>query len=125
MKFNEAMQLLEKGKKVTRNPWLGSIYFMMEDNDIKCYQPKLQPYIYNENIMVSDGWMVEGVEGEFKFYDIIDQLQAGKKCHLKEWKETYIYLDRSIKTLVIHSMEVFPFAIDFAAFMAQDWVGVI
>lgn len=118
------MELLQKGSRVTRHPWIGSIYFMMEGNDVKSYQPKLQPYAYNEDIMVSDGWIVEGVEGEFKFYDIIQYLMQGAKAKLKDWKESYIYLDGSVKALVVHSMDVFPFVPDFASFVAQDWVDL-
>ncbi len=124
MKFNEAMQLLEKGSKVTRQSWTGSIYFMMEDKDVKSYQPKLQPYAYNEDIMISDGWIVEDMKGEFKFYNIIQYLMQGSKARLKDWKESYIYLDSSTKSLVMHSMDIFPFVPDFAAFLAQDWVEI-
>jgi hypothetical protein len=123
MKFNEAMKLLEQGKKVTRQSWVGSIYFVMDGSDVKSYQPKLQPYAYNEDIMVSDGWVVEGLEGEHKFYDIISQLQDGKKCHPKEWKEDcFIYFDQTLQGLALRTMEMFPFSVEFSSFMAQDWV---
>jgi hypothetical protein len=82
----------------------------MDGSDVKSYQPKLQPYAYNEDIMVSDGWVVEGLEGEHKFYDIISQLQDGKKCHPKEWKEDcFIYFDQTLQGLALRTMEMFPF----------------
>lgn len=124
MKFNEAMQKLEQGSKVTRQPWFGSVYFMLEEKEVKSYQPKLAAYTYNEEIMISDGWKVVGEEGEFKFYDIIPYLQKGLKAYMKDWKESYIYLDPTIKGLAIHSMEVFPFTLDFNSFVSEDWVVV-
>lgn len=122
MRFNEAMEKLQAGEKVTRSPWLGSIYFMLDGKDVKSYQPKLGAYIYNEDIMVSNGWEVQGVEGEHKFYDIILYLQQGAKARMKDWKESYIYLDNTMKGLAIHSMDIFPFTPDFESFTAQDWV---
>jgi hypothetical protein len=124
MKFNEAMESLQKGLKVTRQPWIGSIYFLMDGNDVKSYQPRLAPYNYNEDVMISDGWIVESMEGEYKFYDIIDYLQKGLRAYMKNWKESYIYLDKSSKALVIHSMEIFPFIPEFSSFIAQDWVVI-
>lgn len=124
MKFDEAMKLLEQGHKVTRLPWKGSIYFMVEGEDVRSYQPKLAAYAYNEDIMVSDGWLVDDKEDEYKFYDIIPLLIQGSKAKLKDWKESFIYLEPKDKILVIHSMDIFPFIPDFSAFVATDWVEV-
>jgi len=122
MKFNKAMEALQNGSKVTRQGWVGSIYFTLDGKEVKSYQPRLQPYAYDEDVMISDGWKVEGIEGEFKFYDIIDYLQQGLKAKIRDWKDSFIYFDRSAKYLVIHSMESFPYVIDFESFTAQDWV---
>ena len=122
MKFNEAMEQLQQGNKVTRQPWAGSVYFLLDGNDVKSYQPKLQPYAYNEDIMISDNWIVEGIEGEHKFYDIINYLQQGFSASMKDWKESYVYFDESAKGLVIHSMDIFPFVPDFSSFVSQDWI---
>ncbi|MCF1193181.1 DUF2829 domain-containing protein [Mangrovimonas sp. AS39] len=122
MKFCEAMEKLKAGSRVTREPWKGGVYFVMVAEDVKSFQPKLSPYIYNEDIMVSDGWMVEGDENEYKFCDIIPFLQQGKHARLKDWNNMYIYLDRQNKMLVVHSMEVLPFVPDFDSFVAQDWI---
>ena len=122
MKFCEAMDRLKEGAKVTRQPWVEGVYFLMDGSDVKSYQPKLAHFIYNEDIMVSDGWLVDGVEGEFKFCDIIGYLQQGARARLNEWKEAFIYLDPIDKVLVINSMEIFPFTPQFSDFVAQDWI---
>ena len=122
MKFNEAMEALKEGKKVTRQQWLGSMYFLLDDNDVKSYQPKLSVYNYNEDIMVSDGWEVEGEEGTFFFYDIIDFLNKGKKAKLSDWDNMYIHYDANAKYLTLYAMDVFPYQPDFAAFLATDWI---
>ncbi len=125
MKFCEAMDKLKSGAKVTREPWRQGVYFLIDGTDVKSFQPKLAPYVYNEDIMVSDGWIVESKIGEFKFCDIIEFLKKGYKAMLKDWKETFIYLDQSTKMLVVNSMEVFPFIPQFDDFVAQDWVVIV
>ncbi len=122
MKFCEAMDELRNGKKVTRNPWRQGVYFLMQGDDVKSYQPKISPYIYNEDIMVSDGWYVEGLDQEMKFCNIIPYLQQGAMARMDSWKEAWIYYDGSSKGLVVHSMDEFPFIPDFESFTAQDWI---
>lgn len=124
MKFCEAMDKLKEGAKVTRQPWAEGVYFLMDGSDVKSYQPKLAHFLYNEDIMVSDGWVVDGIEGEFKFCDIISYLQQGARARLNEWKESFIYLDPTDKVLVVNSMEIFPFTPQFSDFVAQDWVEI-
>lgn len=122
MKFCEAMDLLKSGEKVTREPWKEGVYFKMDGEYVKSFQPRLIPYIYNEDIMVSDGWLVDDKPEEYKFCDIISMLQQGSKAKLKDWREMFIYLDYATKALVCHSMDAFPFTPQFADFVAQDWI---
>ena len=122
MKFCEAMELLKAGKRVTRQPWKDGLYFMMDGKDVKSYQPKLSDYVYNEDIMVSDGWLVDGHEEPKRFCDIIPYLIEGLTAKMSDWKVSFIYLDKSTKSLVIHSMDAFPFIPDFASFVAEDWI---
>jgi len=122
MKFNEAMDALQKGNKVTRQSWVGAIYFRMDGTDVKTYQPRAAVYAYNEDIMISDGWIVDGEKDEFKFYDIIPFLQKGKKAWLKDWVEMYIHYDQQSAAIVLNSMEPYAFIPAYDAFIAQDWV---
>lgn len=122
MEFCEAMGKLKDGAKVTREPWKDVVYFSLDGNDVKSFQPKLLPYNYNEDIMVSDGWVIEGREGKHKFCDIIPFLLHGGKAKLSEWMEAYIFLDRATKSLVCHSIDAFPFIPDFESFVADDWI---
>lgn len=121
MKFSEAMDKLKEGAKVTRQPWIDSVYFFMDGSEVKSYTSKLAHFIYNEGIMVSEGWLVDGVEGEHKFCDIIDYLNRGFKVKWNEWKEMHIYLDVPDKVLVVNTMELLSFTPQFSDFMAQDW----
>lgn len=124
MKFSEAMEKLKSGSKVTRQPWAQGVYFLMQGDEVKSFQPKLSPYIYNEDIMVSDGWLIDENPDKYKFCDIIPFLQKGSKAKLKAWNEMFIYLDASTKSLVVHSMDAFPFLPDFESFVAQDWIEI-
>jgi hypothetical protein len=128
MKFDDAIKELMNGASITRKPWHGQIYFKFDTANgkqgIHCYQPKLIHYVYNEDIMASDGWIVEGVDDkEWMFYDIIQFLKDGRKARLHDWsKETYIYYDPSAQLLVYYSMDIFPYTPGFDSFMAQDWM---
>jgi hypothetical protein len=124
MKFCEAMEKLKSGSKVTRHPWKDGVYFRLDGNDVKSFQPRLSHYLYNEDIMVSDGWLVEGDEKEYNFCEMIPLLQNGSKAKMKDWKDQFIYLDPNEKVLVINSMDIFPFTPQFNDFAAQDWMEI-
>lgn len=121
MNFSEAMEALQQGAKVTRKPWSG-IYFVMDGEHVRSYQQKLGVWNYDEDVMISDGWIVDGVEGEHKFSDIITYLQQGKRVWLKGWNEAYIQYDRQAQYLVSSFMDNFPYTPDFESFTATDWV---
>lgn len=122
MKFNEAMEALKKGQKVTRQQMLGSMYFLMDGDDVKSYQPFLKVYTYDEDIMISDGWIVDGEKGTYSFADLIEFLLKGKTARLQDWKEMYIKYEPSAQYLVLHAMDVFPYQPDFSFFTATDWM---
>ncbi len=126
MKFCEAMEALKEGSKVTRSPWKDGVYFMMNGEDVKSFQPILQPYIYNEDIMISEGWVDVDDEGqeEYKFYEIVHMLFSGKRAKLKDWSDKFIYYDNSTNSLVLKLMDIFPFTPDFSSFLAEDWITI-
>jgi hypothetical protein len=121
MKFNEAMEHLQWGHKVSRSSWAG-MYLIMNDKQIEAYSPRINHYIYNEEIMLSDGWLVEGMDGERKFYDIIDYIAQGATIRLKGWGEKFVFYDKIEHSLVIHSMELNYYKPDFEDFAAKDWM---
>ena len=125
MKFSEAMDLLKSGLKVTRNSWKENVYFKIVGTVVKSFQPKLSPYLFNEDIMISDGWLLADNwinSKEYKFCDIILFLQEGSQAKLRDWDDIFIYLDKDTGMLVLYSMEVFPFIPDFQSFVAEDWI---
>jgi len=83
MRFSQGMDALNAGKKVTREDWIKTRYFLKEGDNIYCYQKSLKHYIYNENIMLSDGWLIAYENGnfnnmkEYHFCEIIPLLVAG------------------------------------------------
>lgn len=122
MKFDEAVQKLKAGLKVTRNPWKDGLYFKMDGSEIKSFQPRLIAYLYDESIMISSGWMVLGLEGEYDFCDVIPLLQSGHHAKLKTWNDAFIFYDYSSQCLAYSSMEVFPYIPSFGDFTASDWI---
>lgn len=124
MNFCDAMDLLKAGKKVTRNDWRDGLYFVMEDGKVSSYQPVLEHYLYSEDIMVSEGWVVEGAPQADTFCKIIPDLQMGAKAWMCDWKpEFYIYLDPK-DGLILHKMSKFSFTPSFEDFKANDWIEV-
>ena len=125
MKFSEAIEQAKLGKSITRSNWKGDVHFKLENKDLKCYRSMVRPYVYNEQIMLSEGWLVSEVEGNHQFYEIIDLLKNGKKAYLPEWKEhTYITLDNVSGSLLISCIEEFPFIIEFKDMSLNDWVVI-
>jgi hypothetical protein len=122
MKFSEAIEKLKSGAKVSRRLWGDGIYFFMKDKEIKSFQPRINLYQYDESIMISDGWIVEGNKEEFKFCDLIPLLQQGSRAKWKGWEDMVMYLDPLDKVLVLESLYIFPFTPDFDSFTADDWV---
>ncbi|CAB4128187.1 hypothetical protein UFOVP100_15 [uncultured Caudovirales phage] len=122
MNFCEAMVLLKSGSKITRNSWKGDVYFKMVGQDVKSFQPQLNRYYYNEDIMTSTGWMVNNEDGTYTFAEIIPLLLNGYKIKLRDWNEKYIFLDINERYLVLHSMEICAFTPDFDSFIADDWI---
>lgn len=125
MKFNEAMKLLEKGSKIARQSWKNGIYWMLENKAIISHEPRVQFYQYNENTLLADGWIVEDSIEEQKFYDIISDLKSGKKARMKDWKESYIYFDHTIKNIALHTIERSHPVIDFSLLIAEDWIEIL
>lgn len=125
MNFVDAMDLLSNGSKVTRKVW-EDMYFKQngaDENKVKCYHKKIDLFIYDETIMVSDGWIIENEDGEKKFSEIIPYLQKGLKAKLNSWKECFIYLSNEGEILV-QTMAVFPFSPSFEDFTSNDWIEI-
>jgi hypothetical protein len=122
MNFSDAMEKLKSGSKITRHEWKSLLYFMMQDDVIKSFQSRISTYVYCEDIMTSSGWLIDSDEKEYSFCDIIGPLQSGSNARLKEWKEAYIYFDHSVKEIVIHNMEYYPFVPAFDSFVKEDWI---
>ena len=119
------MDKLKSGSKVTRAPWQQGVYFLMDKKDVKSFQPKLALYTYNEDIMVSEGWLVDGQKEEHRFCDIVPLLNKGSKARMKGWwKEMFIYLDAQSQSLVLRSMESIPYMPEFTDFLAEDWIEI-
>lgn len=124
MKFCEAVDLLKSGSRISRQIWKDEIYFMKIGNEVESFQPRITPYQFNEDIMISEGWIVSGNMNEFTFCEIIPFLQHGAQAKLKDWREMFIYLEPMSNMLVLHSMEIHPFVPDFESFIANDWIEV-
>lgn len=125
MKFIDAMIKMQDGYKVTRTPWLNNIYFVIEDEHVRSYQVSIESFLYNEDILISDEWIVYGIEGTHKFYDITLFLQRGLKVTKNFWPEsTFIYYDNSEKNILIHSMRAVQYKIDFDSFFKNDWIEI-
>lgn len=126
MKFSEAMDRLKSGAKVTREPWKKEVYFKCKGTTPYAFQPALSSYHYNEEIMLSTGWVLEGSNEELSFCDIIPYLQKGSRVRLKEWEDEskFLYLDKQTRSLVVHRIDEFVYNPEFSAFLAEDWIEV-
>ena len=122
MIFSEAMEQLKAGKKVARHIHGQNSYFIMDGDIVRFCKPRLQHFTYDESIMVSDGWLIQEMTGEHCFYDVIPFLQQGFKAKMASWDNSCIYLDG--QSLVLSTVECFPYMPSFNDFIAEDWVVV-
>jgi hypothetical protein len=126
MKFADVAEKLREGKKITRSVWSGQIFFAYKDGDIKAWQPGIEYFMYDENIMLTDDWAVcEYPAVILNFYEIMPALKDGKNLKRKSWDDdTYIYLDTTSERLILHTNRIFNFIPTFADFNANDWIVV-
>lgn len=122
MNFKEAMEALKSGSKVTRKSWIGSVYFEMKENEIKGFNKVTEYFQYDESIMISDKWKIEGIEGNFYFYEIIDFLSEGKNAYLETWDQMFISYERSSQNIILHSMKKLNYQPSFESFTSTDWI---
>lgn len=122
MNFNEAMEKLKEGKKISRNIWKDTLYYQLKGSEIKTYQNKLDVFIYDEDIMLSNGWLLIGDTKEYSFVDLLPLLYKGAKATHKEWEKSYFYLELVTKTLIISTIYEQSFVPDFMSFLADDWI---
>lgn len=123
MNFTEAMDKLKSGAKVSRLDWK-DMYFMMVGDEIKAFQYQLSHYLFNEEIMISEGWNILGDTELYTFCEITDFLRQGCSVKLKDWTDKFIYLDRNTKILILSKLETFMFIPDFASFISTDWIEI-
>ena len=121
MNFSEAMDKLKEGAKVTRETWKQQLYFKMINGVVKSFFPRVAPYVYDENIMVSNEWYIAGKE--YCFSEITHSLAVGGRAYRKDWDEgNYITYDKEHGGLAFHSIEMFEFSPTFDSFLAIDWI---
>jgi hypothetical protein len=123
MKFCEAMESLKSGNKVTRSSWNTGAYFLMDENKVNYYQPVYDIFSYDEEIMVSTGWLLDSHLTEYSFSEIVPFLAKGYKARRKAWnQDMFIFYDPTSKSLAVKLMQILPFIPDFISFMAEDWI---
>lgn len=125
MNFKEAMIAAQKGAKVTRQGWKGSLHFEMENDKLVSKQPVIETYPICEEVFLSDGWVLENDEKEsILFYDLIPFLQKGRRAKLKDWVDSWIKYDVSSRCIVYEYRHNRPYFPPFEAFTATDWITV-
>ncbi len=120
--FVEAALALEAGKKITRQDWVGSIYFKIFNNAVYAFQQRVIRFDYNESIMVSNDWYIPGHEKTYHFYEIVDHLKKGEPVYLSKDSEKYIFVDQSGEDLLQYIEEPLTYPPRFYDFIANDWV---
>jgi Protein of unknown function (DUF2829) len=125
MKFSEALEELKKGKRITRTGWEQKNFLQMdEEGNIENFVLNLEPYAYDQTIILSDGWIIKGGPEEQKPMTFLEAMQSVKmNCSicLPEWEEMWVNLDKATSQLVLNSYRTEPFTPTFTCFMLNDW----
>lgn len=124
MNFNEAMEKLKQGKKVTRSTDDKS-YFIMKDNKLEYRSRSTNYYLYSQDIMISEDWYFDNDDKtDYEFSEIIPFLLKGFKFKLKGWQDAYIYYDLSTQLILLITMVICDYIPCFADFIAEDWIEI-
>lgn len=124
MDFKSAVEAMKNGKKVTRQQWAGSIYFIVKNNHVYSFQPVTEAFRYTEDIMLSEGWLTNGEDTVLSFVDLIPYLMKGFKAWRKDWVQKYIIYSSNDRMLVQKGMQEISYNPSFDAFLANDWKEV-
>ncbi len=122
MTFDEAMGVLKKGIKVTREGWKNSYHLSLEDDHVISYAPCVKYYIYDEDILISNGWLLGNDKKEYNFSQIIPHLRNGVRAKLKDWNDSYIYYSSQERDVMLYTIEQTKFIPNFKDFLADDWI---
>jgi len=122
MNFQEAMTKLKSGGRVTRKEWPNSTYLAMNGDHVDAFEYILMHYPYSCETMVSEGWTVDGIDGEFTFPEIIPYLMNGRMAKRADWVDSRIFMDEFRKSIVYRRREIALFTPHFESFIANDWI---
>lgn len=125
MKFCEAVEKLAKGSKITRQEWLGELFYSYDGVNVKSWQPQTEYYLYDANIMLSANWVdCDDASTAMTFCKMLQCLRDGKRVRMTDWDSSYLTLDLATGRMLLHSLHEAPFIPTVDDFSAGDWVEV-
>lgn len=127
MKFSEALIELREGQKITRSDWLrNDIFFQTsgkkDGHKINCFYVASTLFRYDNDILLSDDWKIEGQKGLHTFDKAVDALEQMKKISLSSWDEKYVEKDPNSREIIVKYVDICNFTPCFKDFIAEDWM---
>jgi len=120
--FTEAVKALEQGKKITRDEWKDTLYFVKKNAGVYAFQKLIVRFEYTETILLSKDWYIEGHEKTFSFPEIIPFLEKGERVYISKDGVRYIYLDMTTGDLICYIEELLSYIPRFSDFITNDWI---
>lgn len=122
MEFSEALTELRNGKKIRRSTWNNELsYITIENGEVRGYTKATSSFGWDNNIILSDDWIVEDEEGFKSFPEAINALKQGKKVRLSNWKDQHIELDTQTNQIVLKHFIYGGYSPSFECYTANDW----
>lgn len=126
MNLNEAIKLLNNGKRICRQDW-NRQYFLEKDplNIIKTYVNSTSHFNWTTSMFLEDDWIIMGDNNTdvsySSFPEAIEALKLGKTVRLPDWKEAYLIYDHNMKTVVLKNFYIHDWTPTFEDLCAEDW----
>lgn len=121
MSFKEAMEAMANGESVCRESWPQGPYLTIENGRIGAYFEVVSIFPITTEVLLSDGWIIIGLDIEKPFLDLIPFLKKGYKARRRGHPNQHLFYDREIQDLVSTHYETQDFTLNFEAISAKDW----
>ncbi len=122
MDFPSAMFELKQGKKVRRREWEPSIYLHKKSLEIKSFRRESVPFNYYIDILISSGWIVEGILEELTFSEAILHTLSNRKIRFKDWTDDcWLEATNDKKELFMRKNSEYTFIPSYPCCIATDW----
>lgn len=120
MNFEKAFKDLKAGKRIRRKEWEPLQFMVMEDKKIVTYRGEYSNFYGDVNLMLDEGWYVDGEDKDLNFVEVVEALKIKQKVRNRKWNpDCFIFIDKD--KIAICKPVAYEFMPTYQCFCASDW----